>query len=174
MIVFVLGLPGYGKSVATESIYAKLENTLSDDLYLLEAIKDQLFQLKATRDHRKQVAFLEMLHFISGSFDKNGLIKEEIQKIKKEERECLRYINRLITYISHLLLIVAFYIVLVKKLLQRFLAIALQILNRISRSPTPQKKEPVIGGVKVGGKHPGNHRHVAGTLYLKQTIELAA
>ena len=46
--------------------------------------------------------------------------------------------------------------------------IANAIHNRISRNPTPYKKEPPIGGVKVGGKQYRNHRHVARTLYLRQ------
>jgi hypothetical protein len=46
--------------------------------------------------------------------------------------------------------------------------IANAINNRISRNPTPYKKEPPIGGVKVGGEQYRNHRHVARTLYLRQ------
>jgi hypothetical protein len=38
--------------------------------------------------------------------------------------------------------------------------IAREIHNRISKSPTPFKKEPPIGGIKVGGKH-SIHRHAA-------------
>ena len=48
--------------------------------------------------------------------------------------------------------------------------IANAIHNRISRNPTPYKKEPPIGGVKVGGKQHHNHRHVARTLYLRQPL----
>jgi len=48
--------------------------------------------------------------------------------------------------------------------------IANTIHNRISRSPSPYKKEPPIGGVKVGGKQHHNHRHVARTLYLRESL----
>lgn len=56
----------------------------------------------------------------------------------------------------------------------RFQFLSLLIHNRLSRSPTPQKKEPPVGGVKIGGEQHEFLRHVAGTLYPKQTTELAA
>lgn len=46
--------------------------------------------------------------------------------------------------------------------------IANQAHNRVSRSPTPQKKEPPVGGVKVGGEQHNFSRYVATMLYLKQ------
>jgi hypothetical protein len=46
--------------------------------------------------------------------------------------------------------------------------IANQAHNRVSRSPAPQKKEPPVGGVKVGGEQYNFSRYVATMLYLKQ------
>ncbi len=72
-------------------------------------------------------------------------------------------------FLSYLVDIVH-YISLLKKL--TVAAIQLQyitnaIRNRISRSPNPYKKEPPIGGVKIGGKQHDIFRHVAEILYLK-------
>jgi hypothetical protein len=47
----------------------------------------------------------------------------------------------------------------------RLQVIAYQIRSRTSRSPTPQKKEPPVGGVKTGGKQHDISRHVAKILY---------
>lgn len=50
---------------------------------------------------------------------------------------------------------ICYFLAYLKKLivnLIRLQYIAYEILNRLSASPTPQKKEPPIGGVKVGGK----------------------
>lgn len=52
----------------------------------------------------------------------------------------------------------------------RFLFLAHQTRNRVSRNPTPQKKEPPVGGVKIGGEQHAFSRHVAEILYLKQTF----
>jgi hypothetical protein len=51
--------------------------------------------------------------------------------------------------------------------------IAHYIHNRISRSPSPQKKEPPIGGVKIGGEQLDFFRHAAKILYHKQLLKLS-
>lgn len=51
--------------------------------------------------------------------------------------------------------------------------IAQRIRNRVSSSPSPQKKEPPIGGVKIGGEQPDYSRHAAGILYHKHLLKLS-
>src|SRR5216683_307418 len=74
-------------------------------------------------------------------------------------------------FISYLLYSIACcFIGLLKKLTaeaKRLQYLAHQVCNRISRSPTPQKTEPPVGGVKIGGKQHDFFRHVAEILYLK-------
>ena len=51
--------------------------------------------------------------------------------------------------------------------------IACCIHNRLSRSPSPQKKEPPVGGVKIGGPQLDYLRHAAGILYHKHLLKLS-
>lgn len=75
-------------------------------------------------------------------------------------------LQRYESLIEHVLVGILRLTTLLKKLTAaeiRLQYIANAIRNRISRSPTPYKKEPPIGGVKVGGEQTGSH--VAGVLY---------
>lgn len=174
---FILGLPGSGKStvaryievlgldndrtmtqlqdftfeVAFENVERLVQDFELNELFRVNLIEfsrddyrqslDQVFQLKATKD-----AFLEIVHLIE-EID-NKLKNYEIEKSTNNVIEMVELTAQFV----YLLFLISFSISLVKKLIQRFLVIALQILNRVSRSPTPQKKEPPVGGVKVGGK----------------------
>jgi hypothetical protein len=88
----------------------------------------------------------------------------EIQSLLiKRTKIILEDINTLMVEIRWLL-------ALLKKLIVawiRLQVVAYQIHNKISRSPTPQKKEPPTGGVKIGGKQHDIFRHVTEVLYLK-------
>ncbi len=60
-----------------------------------------------------------------------------------------------------------------KKLILRLQYISNQIQDRIARSPTSQKKEPPVGGVKIGGEQHGRTSHVARRLYRQKNFILA-
>jgi hypothetical protein len=81
--------------------------------------------------------------------------------------------EKLIEKLIHYILELTYLILLFQKLTVeaiRLQYIANAIRNRIFCSPTPYKKEPPIGGVKVGGEQHHNHRHVARTLYPRQSL----
>jgi len=79
--------------------------------------------------------------------------------------------EQLAGFISHLQYLIALLKKIVAELI-RLQYLAYQAHNRISSSPTPQKKEPPVGGVKIGGKQHEFFRHVAEILYLKPIFML--
>lgn len=115
---------------------------------------------------------LNTLPFLSFKCGYNFRFIEKLLEIKslliKRTKLILEDISTLAIEIRHLL---AF----LKKLIIAWLRlqfIAYQIHNRTSHSPTSQKKEPPIGGVKIGGKQHDYSRHVAEILYLEPIFRL--
>lgn len=228
--IFLLGLPGSGKSTIARSIasfinikrwslshfndYTVLRDLLNAEISLLEGTKNQLRQFKASKDRPKEnnlglpqqlsetLNQLELLQCceeilsqinsvcklqmeedptISIYSEFIDLLQEDVierhnnQEETDNEYDFINYLNEMIALLGRvLLLLVIFSFSLLEKLIQRFLAISLQILNRVSRSPSPQKKEPPVGGVKVGGKQYDAHGHVAEILYPTKTLKFAA
>lgn len=205
--IFLLGLPGSGKSTVARSIasfsnakrwstshfndYTVLRELLKVDISYFEGMRNQLIQLKSSRGQPKEYnlglrqQLLEILNidedpaiyseFIDYFLQDDEVIDNPFIRTNKDDGyDYITYLSETIALLGRILFLVICSFSLFERLIQRFLAISLQILNRVSRSPSPQKKEPPVGGVKVGGKQYDVRRHVAGILYLNQKLNFAA
>jgi hypothetical protein len=85
-------------------------------------------------------------------------------------------LSELVEQVVEFVLEVKDFIALLKRIaaeIIRFQFLSLLIHNRLSRNPTPQKKEPPVGGVKIGGEQYGRRSHVARKLYQQKNFILA-
>jgi hypothetical protein len=85
-------------------------------------------------------------------------IDEAIQALYKAlylKERANTLLSKLVEQIVEYILEINYFIAFLRKLTAeaiRFQFLAFLIHSRLSRSPTPQKKEPPVGGVKIGGK----------------------
>lgn len=125
-----------------------------------------------TNSHKFMSTSLNTFSFLSFKYGYNFRFIEKLLEVKSllikstmlilEDMYILaRVLSQLLAFLKNLIIVWL-----------RLQSIAYQIHNRTSHSPTSQKKEPPIGGVKIGGKQHDYSRHVAEILYLEPTFRM--